>query len=185
MENLRYQEIIDHLIRKKLASGEELTLRVSGKSMYPLIQQGDSIRIERCVPEVIGLGDIITFNRADTYYTHRLLWVLKRGDDIRLITKGDNEINIDPLVSPDQVLGKIISIQRENRTLRLKTPFWRFINRLLGVFSLVETICIQSYRSAAGRFPTVLILLSATMKPSLIYHRIKNTGLRFTTGIIT
>jgi hypothetical protein len=179
MEDLRYQEIIDHLIREKLAGGEEITLRVSGKSMYPLIQQGDFIRIERCVPEVIGLGDIITFKRTDTYYTHRLLWVVKRGDGIRLITKGDNEINTDPLVSPHQVLGKVISLQRGNRTLRLKTPFWRFINRCLWLFFLVERTSILLYRFTMGRFS-----LFCTMKPSLIYHRIKNTGLRFTTGII-
>jgi signal peptidase I len=184
MEHLRYQKIIDHLIREKLGGGKEITLRVSGKSMCPLIKQGDSIRIERCAAQALSLGDIITFKRDGTYFTHRLLGVVKRGGSIRLITKGDNEINTDPLVSPHQILGRVAVIQKKNRTLYLKTPFWRFMNRLLGVFSLVETICIQSYRSGAGRFPTVEILLSATMKPSLLYRHIKNTGLRFTTGII-
>jgi signal peptidase I len=177
MEDLRYHEIIDHLILEKLGSGEEITLRVSGKSMFPLMKQGDSIRIERCAPEVIGLGDIITFKRAGTYYTHRLLCVVKRGDGIRLITKGDSEINTDPPVPPDQVLGRVAAIQKKNRTLYLKTPFWRFMNRLFGVFSLVETFCIQSYRSAAGRLLPVSILVRTTMKPSLFYRQIKNRGL--------
>jgi signal peptidase I len=185
MEELRYQEIIDHLIREKLGSGGEITLRVSGKSMCPLIKQGDSIRIERCGAETLSPGDIITFKRADTYYTHRLLWMVKRGNGIRLITKGDNEINTDPPVSPEKILGRVAIIQKRNQNLYLKTPFWRFMNRLLGAFSSVETICIQSYRSAAGRFPPVRILLPATMKPSLLYHRIRDRGLRFTTGIIS
>jgi signal peptidase I len=178
MEALRYQEIIDHLIRKKLGSGGEITLKVSGKSMCPLISQGDFIRIERCAPEVLRMGDIITFKRAGTYYTHRLLRTVKRGSVARLMTKGDNEVNVDPPVSPDQVLGRVAVIQGGNRTLYLKTPFWRFMNCFLGVFSLVETICIQSYRYAAGRFLPAGILLPATMKPFPLYHRIKDIGLR-------
>jgi len=184
MEHLRYQGIIDHLIREKLGSGEEIALRVSGKSMCPLIRQGDSIRIERCAPEVLGIGDIITFKRGGTYYTHRLLRTVTRDSVTRLMTKGDNEVNVDPPVSPAQILGRVVVIQGGNRTFRLKTPFWRFMNRLLGAFSLVETICIQLYRSPTGRFLPLRILVPATMKPSLLYRHIKNTGLRFTTGII-
>jgi signal peptidase I len=185
MGNLPYQKIIDHLIREELGNGKKITLRVSGDSMHPLIRQGDSIRIERCAPEVLGIGDIITFKRDGAYYTHRLLRIVTRGSVTRLMTKGDNEVNLDPPVSPDQILGKVAVIWKKNRTLYLKTPFWSFMNRLLGVFSLVETLCIHLYRSAAGRFPHVkILLLPATMKPSSLYHRIKDIGLRFTTGII-
>jgi signal peptidase I len=185
MKDLRYQEIIDHLIQEKLGSGREITLRVSGRSMCPLIREGDSIRIERCAPEVLGIGDIITFKRDGAYYTHRLLRIVTRGSVTKLMTKGDNEVNVDPPVSPDQILGRVAVIRKKNRTLNLKTPFWSFMNCLLGVFSLVETLCIHLYRSAAGRFPPVkTLLLPATMKPSPLYHRIKDTGLRFTTGII-
>lgn len=177
MEHLRYHKIIDHLILKELLIGREVGLRVSGKSMYPLVRQGDSIRLEKCTAGALAIGDVITFKKDDNYFTHRLIWTTKWADGIRLITKGDNEITTDPPVPPASVLGKVASIQRGNRTLRLTTPAWRSMNRLLGVFFLVETICIQLYRSAAGRFFLVRIRVPAPMKPSLLYRHLKNKGL--------
>ena len=183
MGNLPYQKIIDHLIREELGNGKKITLRVSGNSMHPLIRGGDSIRIERCAPEVLGIGDIITFKRNGTYYTHRLLRIVTRGSVTRVMTKGDNEVNVDPPVSPDQILGRVTFIQKKNRTLYLKTPFWSFMNRLLGVFSLLETLSILLYRFTVGRFHLLRKFL-AKSKPSLFYRRLKKLSLGFTTRII-
>ena len=180
MEDLRYQGIIDHLILEGIGNGKEIALRVSGKSMRPLIKQGDSIRIERCAPGNPGMGDIITFKKDGHYFTHRLVWTTKWANGIRLITKGDNEINADPPVSPVSVVGKVASIQRGNRALRLKTPFWRFINRCLGLLFLVETASILLYRFTIRRFPPV-----CNIKPSLFYRHLKNTYLGFAMRVIS
>ena len=179
MEYLRYHKIIDHLILEELLNGKQVQLRVWGKSMYPLIRQGDSIRLEKCTVGTLAIGDIITFKKDGNYFTHRLVWTTKRANGIRLITKGDNEINTDPPVSPVSVVGKVASIQRGNRPLRLKTPFWRFINRCLGLFFLVETASVLSYRFTVGRFSRV-----CQMKPSLTYHHLKNRGLHLVTRVI-
>lgn len=179
MERLRYHKIIDHLILEELLNGKEVGLRVSGKSMYPLIRQGDSIRLEKCTAGTLAIGDIITFKKDGNYFTHRLLRTTKRSNGIRLITKGDNEINSDPPVSPVSILGKVASIQRGNRTLRLNTPFWRFINRCLGLFFLAETASILLYRFTIRRFPPAY-----NMKPSLFYRRLKTRGLVFAARII-
>lgn len=184
MEHLRYHTIIDHLILEELLNGKEVGLRVSGKSMHPLIRQGDSIRLEKCTAGALAIGDIITFKMDGNYFTHRLLWATKRANGIRLITKGDNEINTDPPVLPLSVIGKVAFIERGNRTLRLNTPFWRSINRLLWVISLLETIGILLYRFTVGRLHPFRTLVHADMKPSLHYCQIKNTVLRFTNGII-
>ena len=179
MEHLRYHEIIDHFILQELLNGKEVGLRVSGKSMHPLIRQGDSIRLEKYTAGTLAIGDVITFRKDGHYFTHRLLWTIKRANGIRLITKGDNEINRDPPVSPVSVIGKVASIQRGNRTLRLNTPFWCFINRCLGLFFLVETASILLYRFTVGRFSRV-----CQMKPSLTYRHLKNRGLHLVTRVI-
>ena len=184
MEYLRYHKIIDHLILEELLNGKEVGLRVSGRSMHPLIRQGDSIRLEKCTAGALAIGDIITFKKDGNYFTHRLVWTTKRSNGIRLITKGDNEINTDPPVSPVSVLGKVASIQRGDRTLRLNTPFWRFMNRLLGVFFLAETITILLYRFAMGRFRPIRALALTKSKPSLLYRQFKNTYLRFAMRVI-
>ena len=179
MEHLRYHKIIDHLILEELLNGKEVGLRVSGRSMHPLIRQGDSIRLEKCSAGTLAIGDVITFKKDGHYFTHRLLWTTKQANGIRLITKGDNEINTDPPVSPVSVIGKVASIQRGNRTLRLNTPFWCFINRCLGLFFLVETASILLYRFTMGRLPPV-----CNMKPSLFYCHLKNRSLHLVTRVI-
>jgi signal peptidase I len=184
MEHLRYHKLIDHLILEELHNGKQMGLRVSGRSMHPLMRQGDSIRLEKCTARALAIGDIITFKKDGNYFTHRLLWTTKRGNGIRLITKGDNEINTDPPVSPVSVIGKVTSIQRGNRTLHLNTPFWRSMNRLFGVFFLLETITILLYRFATGRFQPFRALALTKSNPSLFYRRLKTRGLVFAARII-
>ncbi len=152
--------------------------------MHPLIRKGDRVHIQGCDPPDLSAGDIITYRNDDLTVTHRVLWITRKGNDIKLITKGDNEIISDPPVSAVHIVGKVVGIGRANRTLNLETPSWRFMNRLLGVFSLVEAIYIQSYRFAAGKFLPVRTSSPTIIKASLLYRRIKHTGLRFATGII-
>jgi signal peptidase I len=184
MEDARYQKVIDHLILEELGNGKEIALRVSGKSMHPIIRQGDFIRLEKCPPGALAIGDIITFKKDGNYFTHRLLWIRRRGNGIRLITKGDNETNTDPPVSPSQIIAKVVAIKRGNRTFRLQTPFWRSMNRLLGVFFLVETISAVFYRLAAERFHPFGTLVHTTMKFSFLCRHLKNRCLRFAIRII-
>ena len=151
--------------------------------MYPLIREGNLIHVEKCNPRALSIGDIITF-KSNIYVTHRVLWRIRKGNGIRLITKGDNEINLDPPVSPSHILGKVVAIQRADRTLHLEKLSWRFINRILGVFFLVETTSILFYRSAASKFIPLRTFVLAKSKPSLFYRRLKNRGLHFAARII-
>ncbi len=184
MKDFRHQRIIDHLIKEHLRGGKRITLRVSGKSMYPLIRKGDPVHIENCDPRTLSIGDIITFKRDGFYVTHRVLCVVKKDHTIKLITKGDNEITIDPLVSPHQVLGKVVDLGRADHIIHLERPFWRFINRLLGMIFLMEAVSILLYRFAAGKLIPLRTFVHITFKPSHFYRRLRKRGLNFATRII-
>ena len=180
MEDSRYTRLIDHVILEQLAKGKTFTFTLTGNSMHPLIRKGDRVHIQGCDPRDLSAGDIITYRNDDLTVTHRVLGITRKGNDIKLITKGDNEIISDPPVSAVSVLGKVASIQRGNRTLRLNTPFWRFINRCLGLLFLVETASILLYRFTVRRFPPV-----CNIKPSLFYRHLKNTYLGFAMRVIS
>lgn len=184
MEDFRYRKVIHHLILEQLRKEKKITLRVSGRSMHPLIGEGNPIQVEKCNPRALSIGDIITFRKNDAYFTHRVLWIIKKGDDMGLITKGDNEIHPDPLISPSHVVGKVVAITGPNGTLHLETPYWRFINRLSGVIFLGETISILFYRFAASKLIPFRTFVHATLKPSHLYCRLKNRGMSFATRII-
>ena len=184
MDDLRYQKVIHHLILEQLRKEKKITLRVSGRSMYPLIRKGDPIYVGQCNPRVLSIGDIITFKKNDIYITHRVLWITRKGSNIGFMTKGDNEITVDTPVSPRHIVGKVVAIQRGDQTLHLETPSWRFMNRLLGLLFLVETISILLYRFGASTFIPLRTFVHATFEPSLLYRRLKNRGLNFATRII-
>jgi len=178
MEDYRYQRFIDHVILGQLGKEKRITLRVLGKSMYPLIREGDPIQIEQCTPRDLSMGDIITFRNDDLTLTHRVLLITRKGNDIKLITKGDNEIILDPPVSAVNIVGKVVGIGRANRTLNLKTPSWCFMNRLLGFLFILEMASILLYRFSLGRFN------ASNGKSPLLYRHIKCRSLLFVTRII-
>jgi signal peptidase I len=172
------------LILGHLGNGKKIALRVSGRSMNPLMREGDPIHIEKCDLRALSSGDIITFKTDDVYVTHRVLWVLKKGGTVRFITKGDNEITPDPPVSPHQILGKVVDLGRTDHIIHLERPSWRFINRFFGMIFLVEAVSILLYRFAAGKITPFRPFLHATFKPSDCYRRLKSRSLDFATRII-
>ncbi len=184
MNDLRYRNVIHHFILEQLRKGKGITLKVSGRSMRPLIEEGDVIHVEKCDPTALSIGDIITFKKNEVYLTHRVLWVRKRDNGIILITKGDNEIDVDPLVSPDEIVGKAVAIKRANRTRHLDTFHLRIINRISGILFLMETIFILFYRFEVAKIIPSRTYVHATFKPSLLYRRLRKRGLNFATRII-
>jgi signal peptidase I len=178
MEDSRYKKLIDHVILEQLGKGKTFTFTVTGNSMHPLIREGDPIQIEQCKPRDLSMGDIITFRNDDLTVTHRVLWITRKGNDIKLITKGDNEIIWDPPVSAVHIVGKVVGIGRANRTLNLETPSWRFMNRLLGFLFMLEMASILLYRFSVGRFN------ASNGKSPLLYRHLKCRGLLFATRII-
>ena len=151
MEDLRYEKVIHHLVREQLDNGRKIALRVFGRSMHPLVKKGDPVYVKKCDAKELSIGDIVTFKKDDVYVTHRVLWALKKGNTLRLITKGDNEVTVDPPVSPGQILGKVAAVEKGDHILHLESPPWRSINRLLGILFLAETIFVLSYRRLKSR----------------------------------
>lgn len=178
MEDSRYTRLIDHVILEQLGKGKTFTFTLTGNSMHPLIRKGDRVHIQGCDPRDLSAGDIITYRNDALYVTHRVLWIRRRGTDIRLIAKGDSEITVDPPLSPEHILGKVAAIGRANRTLNLETPSWRFMNRLLGFLFMLEMASILLYRFSVGRFT------ASNGKSPLLYRHLKCRGLLFATRII-
>jgi len=184
MEDLRYQKVIHNLILEQLGSGKKIALRVSGRSMNPLIKKGNPVYVETCNPGALSMGDIVTFERDGLSVTHRVLWVMRRNNGTILLTKGDNEVIMDRPVSTDQVLGKVVAVKRGNQTLQLNNPSWRFVNRLLGMAFLTETISILLYRFTVKKIIPRGQSVHAALKPHHLYRRLRTRLLSFATGII-
>lgn len=184
MEALRYNTVIHHVILQQLRAGKKIALRISGRSMHPLIREGSSVSVEACDPESLSIGDIVTCERDEFYVTHRVLCVMRRSNGTIVLTKGDNELIIDRPVSTGQILGKVIAVKRGDQTLFFESHFWQCVNRLLGVAFLTETISILLYRFTVKKIIPRGQSVHAALKPPHLYRRLRKRGLNLATRII-
>ena len=74
-----------------------------GISMMPAIEAGDIVIVDT-QPEKISIGDVIVYRYGDLLVGHRVIGIVKEG----YITKGDNNLYTDYLVTKDRVVGKIV-----------------------------------------------------------------------------
>jgi len=92
---------------------------VKGRSMFPLLREGDIVFILRCNPEEIRIGDVVIYRSKydDKLIIHRVVDI-KYEDRVRyFVTKGDNNPSVDLAefdsllgVNQARIVGKVFSI---------------------------------------------------------------------------
>jgi hypothetical protein len=114
-----------------LNSGIHVRIATRGSSMFPFIGAGDRIII---APEKkINIGDIIVFETSNRMVCHRLVRVFEKGGFKYYQTRGDAYFRLDEPVPFDQILGRVIRVERGRvSTLR------RFLLLMYPVFTLGE-----------------------------------------------
>lgn len=95
----------------QLAGADRSYVVLSG-SMEPAIAPGDVVVVETIDPTAIRDGDVITFDRGESYpTTHRVIEIQGAGPEIGFVTKGDANIDADPaIVRPSQIVGRVQSV---------------------------------------------------------------------------
>ncbi len=110
-----------------------------GGSMSPCIKKGDLLVVKPIALEEAGIGEIVAYRKEESQSvltTHR---VVARGKDQGqgyLMTQGDRNIYRDLPLSPQDVLGKVVGIERKGRVISLETPFRRLGGYLMARLSL-------------------------------------------------
>jgi len=102
----------------------EVRLRVFGTSMVPSILPGDLVSIHRASLNEIFPGEVVLFLRKGRLFVHRVVdrKVAATADspgESCLITRGDRLRRDDPPVSSSELLGRVVSIERDNRKVEL------------------------------------------------------------------
>jgi len=89
-----------------------------GPSMNPVLKTGDVLNISTYGSRKIRVGDVIVFNQPEDNYNivHRIVSINPQG----IKTKGDNNLNMDQwILSPDDIIGRVVSVQRKNENLKI------------------------------------------------------------------
>ncbi len=94
-----------------LQSFGEVRLQALGVSMLPTLWPGDRVTIQAAGFDRVGPGDIVLCARQNLFFTHRVTQKSEQAGQF-LITQGDAMVQEDPPVSPDELLGKVITVYR-------------------------------------------------------------------------
>ncbi len=133
-------EAIRQLFIDLLREGYIIRSWAVGESMSPCIKKGDLLVVKPIALEEAEIGEIVAFRRDESHSvltTHRVIQKGKERGRRYLITKGDRNIYRDfPLVSPVDVLGKVVGIERKGQVISLETPFHRLRGYLKARLSL-------------------------------------------------
>ena len=104
----------------------QLRLRVFGSSMAPALLPGDLVSVQRATLEEISMGEIVLFQRDNRLFVHRVVGthgncVANGTNESYLTTRGDRLLQDDPRVSSQELLGRVVSVERDNRCVEIAT----------------------------------------------------------------
>lgn len=133
-------EAIRQLFINLLREGHVIRSLAVGASMSPSIKKGELLIVKPIALEEAEIGEIVAFRRDESQSvltTHRVIQKGKERGQRYIITKGDRNPYRDfPLLSSQELLGKVTGIERNGQVISLESPFYRIRGFLMARLSL-------------------------------------------------
>lgn len=109
-----------HVASDLLRQGLGVRFCATGRSMQPTIWEGEPITVEPVSCESVRRGDIILCQIETALIAHRVeRVVLRNGRPLEFILRGDAALQCDQPVAPDQVLGRVVRVERDGHEVSL------------------------------------------------------------------
>jgi signal peptidase I len=112
----RFIDMLEHL----LGRGHAVRFRADGWSMYPTIRYGEVIVVQPLSGSTPLTGDILLYRRSEGAIAHRVIGTTwSAGGRPKLIFRGDAANCCDPPIDTAMLLGRVVAVERDGRTLQL------------------------------------------------------------------
>jgi uncharacterized repeat protein (TIGR01451 family) len=149
-ESQTFGEVADGL----LACGLGFRFQARGRSMLPLIGDGEILHVQRANTARLGVGDIVLFRQGTEFKAHRI--IRKKND--QFITRGDAGREADGAIAGGQIVGKIVAKEcaESGRIILLeglRSRFSFFVRKVRGRAAQTVRRTLQS-----GFVPALLLL---------------------------
>ena len=137
MLNSSHHQLISNLIETELNVGDQIQFNVTSNSMQPIMQIGDLIIAEVVNTGIVKPGDIIIIRRSDDFLTHRVISITKDG----WLTKGDNNLMMDPIVKRGSLIGLVKEVHKNNQRIVLESTR---LGRVKGLFAMLGELEVRA-----------------------------------------
>ena len=120
------------LTTELLSQGATVRFRPSGRSMYPSIREGELITVEPVEASDVKLGDIVLYRSERGPIAHRVVGIASRNARVFRL-RGDASLSCDEPVVGQQILGRVVGVQRNGRSIALASrgaKMWHKARRL-------------------------------------------------------
>jgi len=126
--------------REKIQQSGPVEFLNYGHSMKPLICEGDLVTVLPSKHSYLRIGDIILAQstRLSTgLIMHRVITKRYQNDNSYLITQGDANPYPDPPIYPEDILGRVLSIKRDDKIIRIDRGLYYGLGWFLGHFAFL------------------------------------------------
>ncbi len=124
-ENINSQTIVD-FAETILDENHLLRIRMHGFSMYPFLKAGDVGIVDKCLPNQLKIGDVVVFKSHHKLVAHRLVAIKNENNQTFYIAKGDKNKFLDTAFPADALFGRINSIERNGKLIKIESKTMKF-----------------------------------------------------------
>ena len=104
-----FLSVSEHLLDR----GYRVRFRAAGTSMQPTIEDGDAITVAPVALTDVKRGDILLYTSGRRPVVHRVVDIDATGSEIAaFVLRGDAKVACDAPVASNQILGKVVAIER-------------------------------------------------------------------------
>jgi len=115
-----------------LRTSGRVRLAARGYSMLPSLWPGDVLTIQASTLAQLLPADLVLYWREGSFFVHRVVRQTQIDGHAYLITRGDSMPQRDQPVSLQEVLGKVVAVERDGRLLK-KLPACTPLARIVGL----------------------------------------------------
>ena len=115
----RFIQLLEELLR----DGQSVRFRAPGWSMHPTIRDCEVITVAPLGASLVREGDVVLYRTGGAAIAHRVTRVRSAaGRSEGLVLRGDAAHCCDRPIGVAQVLGRVLAVERDGRTVRLDRP---------------------------------------------------------------
>ena len=130
---MSYSDLFNEMCVNLLLEGYGVRFRAGGASMHPNIRDGEVITVESLRGEKVSVGDILLYRTDRGVIAHRVERIDNAQSETVYFFRGDSALSCDKPVEAPRVLGKVVAVERQGKTIRLGGRTNKLIHKAASV----------------------------------------------------